>query len=298
MSRWSGKCDFADHISGLGGWYDKDGNPVKFGQEGIGAYYSDELQDFREFKRKTGGVMYQHKRINKIDEWNQDFVASKCSNFKIIKHVNRVDDKRKKEGYREVVSYTYEYWGKEYTQKEINKKGVYITTEIHFDTLLDIIKYYPYLVSSCCSNGDKMIVYLSDRSFVDEEYDDMLQYGHESMKQYYDKKLAEHYLEVAREYYLKDINKRTSLICLSDQADHEDDTYVYYKTSSKIDDLHKVEWYFVDGEKIAHWDDPQIVDDHTVKFDKVNLRYFDEAIKKQKVWIKYVAAIEPSIVLR
>ena len=68
MSRWSGKCDFADHISGLGGWYDKDGNPVKFGQEGVGAYYSDELQDFREFKRKTGGVMYQHKRIKKIDE--------------------------------------------------------------------------------------------------------------------------------------------------------------------------------------------------------------------------------------
>ena len=124
MSRWSGKCDFADHIAGLGGWYDKDGNPVKFGQEGVGAYYSDELQDFREFKRKTGGVMYQHKRIKKIDEWNQDFVAKKCSNFKIIKHVNKVDDKRKKEGYREVVSYTYEYWGKEYTQKEINKRVV------------------------------------------------------------------------------------------------------------------------------------------------------------------------------
>ena len=35
MSRWSGKCDFADHIAGLGGWYDKDGNPVKFGQEGV-----------------------------------------------------------------------------------------------------------------------------------------------------------------------------------------------------------------------------------------------------------------------
>ena len=92
MSMFSGRCDFADCIAGLGGWYDKDGNPVKFGQEGVGAYYSDELQDFREFKRKTGGVMYQHKRINKIDEWNQDFVASKCSNFKIIKHVNKVDD--------------------------------------------------------------------------------------------------------------------------------------------------------------------------------------------------------------
>ena len=62
MSMFSGKCDFADHIAGLGGWYDKDGNPVKFGQEGVGAYYSDELQDFKEFKRKTGNCRHRRKR--------------------------------------------------------------------------------------------------------------------------------------------------------------------------------------------------------------------------------------------
>ena len=52
MSRFSGKCDLFDHISGLGGWYDKEGNPIKFG-ESSGPYYSDEYQDFLEFKKET-----------------------------------------------------------------------------------------------------------------------------------------------------------------------------------------------------------------------------------------------------
>lgn len=289
MSRYSGKCDLADHIGGMGGWYDRNGNPVKFGQEGVGAYYSDELQDFREFKKRTGGVMYQHKHIKKIDEWNHDFIAKKCPDFKVIKHVDKVADKRTKEGYREVVSYTYEYWGKEYTQKEISKRGVYITVEIHFDTLLDIIKYYPYLVSMSCSRDDKMIVFITNESFVDSEYDDMLQRGHETMKHYYEKELAEHYLEVAQEYYLKDIDKRTCLLMFSNTANYEDDQYMYFVTPYVIDDLHKAEWHFTDGEVRSHWSSPKIVDEHTIKVDKVNAKYFKDAIKDEKVWIKYIA---------
>ena len=55
MSIYSGKCDLADHISGLGGWFDKDCNPVSFGQEGVGVFYSDEMLDFEAFKEQTGG---------------------------------------------------------------------------------------------------------------------------------------------------------------------------------------------------------------------------------------------------
>lgn len=289
MSRWSGKCDFADHIAGLGGWYDKDGNPVKFGQEGVGAYYSDELQDFKEFKRRTGGVIYQHKHIKCINSWNQDFVAEKCPNFKIIKHVDKVADKRKKEGYREVVSYTYEYWGKEYTQKEINKRGVYITVEIHFNTLLDIIKYYPYLVSACASSKDKMTVYIADESFVDEEYDGALQHGHETLKVHYDRELAEHYLEVVRDYYLKDIDKRQALILVTAKPNYEDEKYAYYVTPHEIDDLHRVKWYFEDGIMRTHWGVPEIVDEHTIKIDKVNISgYLKDEIDSELVWISYV----------
>lgn len=68
MSKFSARNDFADHISGLGGWFDRNGNPVKFGQEGVCVYYSDELRDFKEFKRKTGGVIYQFKHIDKVNE--------------------------------------------------------------------------------------------------------------------------------------------------------------------------------------------------------------------------------------
>lgn len=298
MSKFSGRCDLYDHIGGMGGWYDRDGNPVKFGQEGIGAYYSDELQDFREFKRRTGGVIYQHKYIKNVDEWNQDLIAKKCPNFKVIKHIDKITDKRKKDGYREAVSYTYEYWGKEYTQKEISKRGVYITVEIHFDTLLDIIKYYPYLVSACCSNEDKMTVYISNESFVDEEYEEHLNHGWDSnMKAHYDKELAEHYLEVVKEYYLKDLDERETFISLADGFDYEDDRYVYFKTKYKIDDLHKAEWSFSDDIIRTHWDDPKIVDEYTIKVDKVNLEYMKDAIKDEHVWIKYIAVGENNVIL-
>ena len=70
MSMFSGRCDLADHIMGLGGWYDKNGNKVAFGQEGVGAYYSDELKDFEAFKAATDGVMYQHVKINRVDQFN------------------------------------------------------------------------------------------------------------------------------------------------------------------------------------------------------------------------------------
>ena len=85
MSMFSGKCDLFDHINGLAGWYDRDGNPVKMG-EGHGAYYGDEYRDFLEFKKRTDGVLYQHKKVE-VTRSNQDEVAKKLgSNFEIIEH--------------------------------------------------------------------------------------------------------------------------------------------------------------------------------------------------------------------
>ena len=59
MSVFSGKNDCVDYISGLGGWFDRDGKPVKLGE--ANCYYSDEMLDFEEFKRQTGGVIHQRK---------------------------------------------------------------------------------------------------------------------------------------------------------------------------------------------------------------------------------------------
>jgi hypothetical protein len=204
MSRWSGKCDLSDFISGLGGWYDKDGNPVKFGQEGVGAYYSDEFQDFREFKKRTGGVMYQHVKV-KVTEYNQKKLAEKSNGeFEVIEHTEQVPDKRKPGETKEKVTYTYKYWGKEYKSlKELNKKGIYTVKEIHFDTLLDLLPYYPYIVAASCFDQDHEKVFISSRSFVEEEEEDFIQFSGESgsMADYYRKALADHYREIVLEYY-------------------------------------------------------------------------------------------------
>lgn len=205
MSKFSGKCDLYDHIAGLGGWYDKDGNQVKFGQNGVNCYYSDEFQDFEAFKKATGGVIYQTHHINKVTKYNQYFIEEHNINFRVIKHHKQIADKRKKSGFREKISYTYSFFDKEYTAQELNKQGgVYITTEIHFDEITDIIKYYPYTITM--SYGDKngkSIVYISRESFVDREHKESMQYGYLSeMKKVYDKELADHYKEVICRYYI------------------------------------------------------------------------------------------------
>lgn len=198
MSKYSGKCDFRDCIAGLGGWFDKDGNPVKMG-DGTGAYYSDEMLDFIAFKKKTGGVMYQNLKVI-VTEANQDLVAKKCSYFDVIKHT-------KKKGFlwnrKEVVYYTYKYFNKEYKSlKQVNEHSIYILKEIHFDSLLDIIPYYPYIVSAYCSDGDKITVHLSSRSYVDEQEDEALQRGWErSYTSYYREQLQNHYRDVILNYY-------------------------------------------------------------------------------------------------
>lgn len=200
-SVYSGKCDLFDWMGGLAGWYDKDGNPVEFGTEGVGVYYSDEYQDFLEFKKQTDGVIHQHKKI-KVDEFNQDFIAKHCSQFEVIEHKSQVQDKRLKNTLREKTTYTYKYWGKEYTLKELNKHGVYITIDIHFDTILDLIPYYPYIVM-CGSHYDgKSYIVISNEPFPVEERDDHYKCGYDSkMWEYYNKKLQEHYIEIVLKYF-------------------------------------------------------------------------------------------------
>ena len=124
ISIYSGKCDLADHISGMGGWYNKEGKPVKFSDPDVHVFYSDEYQDFLAFKKATGGVMYHHKKVV-VTEWNQNEIAQQNEFFKVIEHKETITDKRTKSGEKEKVTYTYEYFGKEYKSlKEINKHGI------------------------------------------------------------------------------------------------------------------------------------------------------------------------------
>lgn len=200
MSRFSGKADLFDYMNGLAGWHDKDGNKVNYG-EGNGPYYGDEYQDFLEFKRITNGVIHQHRKI-KVNEYNQDYVKEHCKGFDYTLHTKEIKDARTTKGYREESYYTYFYYGKEYTLKELNKKGVYITIDIHFDTILDLIPYYPYIVSMSCSNDGKQIVYISNQSFVDGELEEHLENGwYSDYWQHYKKELQGHYIDIVLKYF-------------------------------------------------------------------------------------------------
>jgi hypothetical protein len=182
---------------GTAGWYDRNGSPVKMSDPGVGALYSDEYRDFLEFKKRTGGVLHQHKVLT-VTPWNHDEAVKLCPELEVIEHKRIVPDKRQKSGQREDVYYTYKYWGKEYTLKELNKRKVYITIDIHFDTLLDLIPYYPYIVTMSCGNT----VYISSQSYVDDMLESHLEHGYYSdFWQRYKKNLQDHYREVVLTWF-------------------------------------------------------------------------------------------------
>lgn len=281
MSIYSGKCDLCDHIMGTAGWYDKDGNPVKMG-EGSGAYYSDEYRDFLEFKKRTGGVLHQHKVLT-VTPWNHDEAMKLCPELEVIEHKKTVPDKRQKSGQREEVYYTYKYWGKEYTLKELNKRKVYITIDIHFDTLLDLIPYYPYIVSMSCSNDGKQTVYISGQSFVDEEVDDNLEHGwYSDFWQHYKKKLQEHYQEIVLKYFNREGREHI------EEVEFNEDRVG--KVSKPIDGNFKPEWREQSDTVKYHWTSPKVInaEDGLIQISKEDYEYY---IGK-KALIYYVEAKE------
>jgi len=277
MSIYSGKCDLADHLAGQGGWYDKNGNPVKFGTDGVRVYYSDEYQDFLAFKKKTNGTLYQHLRVE-VTEFNQDFIAEHCDYFKVLKHTKKISDKRTKSGEKEITYYTYMYFDKEYKSlREINKKHVYIVKEIHFKSLLDLLPYYPYTVSAAVCNGDTQKVWISDRSYVDEEEDQALKHGWlRSTTDYYRQQLAEHYRKVVLKYY--------------NPAGREVEEYAKFDPETRqavlvngIDDRFSVTW--VNPDKKSFWTSPEVIDydKGIIKISKEDLEIFGN-----NVLVKYV----------
>ena len=257
MSRFSGKCDLYDHIM-MYKHRTAEGSDKKEDLEKARVLYSDEMECFKIFMERTGGILYQHKRL-KVDEFNQSFIEKKCLSFKVISNTEQVPDKRSKTGYKWKTTQTYEYYGREYTLKEINKRGVFITTEIHIKTLLDLIPYYPYIVSMCASNKDKETIYISDRSYAESEYDEHLQHGWESnMIHYYRDKLQDHYREVVLRYYNPGNREQIELL-------HFDENRRAH-TRFKIDPNFKVNWYWYSTEeKLPHWTSPKVIDDNTIE---------------------------------
>lgn len=285
MSVYSGKCDLADLIAGQGGYFDKNGNPVKFGDEGVGCYYSDEWLDFLAFKKKTNGVLYQHKNM-KVNSYNHDEIKKHCENFDFKEVKTLIPDNRTNAGYREKRHYVYTYYGKEYTEKELNAKGgVYIQIEIKFDTLLDLLEYYPYLTSAVFSTENQMKVFIHSRSFVDEEFDSAIEHGYFlNSHSYYKKKLTEHYAEVALKYY--------------NPAGHEVSEEITFdsngvgRTSRPINERFPVQWDldWLNKEKrnSSHWTSPKMIGSNEVLMSEQDLTHYIG----NKAKIKYVEDFE------
>ena len=275
ISIYSGKCDFYDTLSGQGGWFDKNGNSINFNDPNVRVLYSDEMKDFIAFKEKTKGVIYQYKKVE-ATKFNIDELIK---NNEFLKKIETIYlDKKGKE--RKKVE--YEYFGTIYkTLNKLNKDGgVLFKKEIKFDTLLDLIPYYPYLVSRMFTDRDKKLnVSISTKSYVDEMEDDNLTFrGNISeFNNQYRKELQDHIVEVVNKYYNPNGREFVEEFdIINDKVFINKHLDVYWGIK------------LVDYDK-PYWTNPTIIDEENgiVDFSKVFL-YFDENEKQNKVKIKYV----------
>lgn len=276
MSQYSGKCDLKDWIAGQGGWFDKNGNPVKMGDSFDGCYYSDEMLDFKAFKKSTGGVLHQHKKV-KVTEWNQFEIAKHCPELKIHSCDEILIDKRYTSNEKTKTIYTYTYWNKEYKSlKELNKHGVYVTIDIHFDTLLDLIPYYPYIVSIVTQGDDRQVVYISDQSYVIEARNSSIENGHfDNFWEYDTKQLQKHYIDVVLEYFNPVGREVEEDLTFFKECTQNGDRYIAY-TRYPIDENIEVKWI---TDK-SHWTSPKRIDEHTVEMLKEDFeRYLGNKCK-------------------
>lgn len=293
MSKFSGKCDLYDHISMLK-YRTKEGSDKKEDLDKAQVYYSDELECFNIFKERTGGILHQHK-VMTVTPYNYEEVTKLTEGkFIAIPHTRTTADKRSKTGERTEIYYTYKYWDKEYiTLKELNKHKVYITIDIKFDTLLDLIPYYPYIVSVCYSIDNKEIVYISQESFVDSERDSHLEHGwYSDYWQHYKKELQKHYLEVCQQYFLYTLKDRECFITIKDYKPYDNDYYII-KTDYDIDYMHEPEFIWPDGVVKSHWTSPKFLKDNLILISKQDIDYYlKENIKKQTILIRYIKKCE------
>lgn len=141
-------------------------------------YTCDIMECFEVFKKKTGGVIYQHVRVE-VNWLNQFLIEQMCPEFKVLTHTRISADRRYKEGKRETVYYTYQFRGEEYTTLEdVNKKGVYIVRKIYFGNIIELIPYFPYIIASISWAEDKEIIYIAKESYIEEKYKRGIQAGY------------------------------------------------------------------------------------------------------------------------
>lgn len=271
-----GKYDLYDHICMEKMYHQDSDNPNS-------PLVSDIMECFDIFKERTGGILYQHYKVE-VNIFNQHLIEEKCKGFKVIAHKEIKEDKRYKNTTREVVSYSYEYYGKEYkTLKELNKKGVYINREIKFDNIVELIPYFPYIIAACSYSNGKEYVHISSESYIDKCYKEDIKYDHagDYWNHYYRKTLADITKDIILKYF-SDYKERTIKEEL--EVIKKNDKYVVltsrdidYNFEAKVDEDNKDTIF-------CYSLTPKYIDNRTLD---VSGTYFD-INKRDKIVVKYV----------
>lgn len=191
MSCLSGKSDLYDTVCLC------DPTP----DEGEGCVGYDLYRGFDEFYRKTGGFIHQKIKIEVDDYDIQSEIARGVKTLeRWVKTVER-DDKRTKSGKRMVGIPHYKYYGKECSLSDINHMGYYITRDIQFDNLIELLPFLPYIVGVLASDPDGMYVEIGEESYSEHYAKKLVCFGNNSLlDHYYRKELADLYKEVCKHY--------------------------------------------------------------------------------------------------
>lgn len=278
-----GKYDLYDHICMEKMYHQDPNNPNS-------PLVSDIMECFDVFKEKTGGILYQHYKVE-VNDFNKFQIEKKCPFLKIIEHKSIKEDKRYKDSKKELISYSYKYYDKEYSSlKELNKKGVYITREIKFDNIFEIIPYFSYIIALMSSNKGKEMIFISKESYIDKKYKQNIEIGSENADYFnhcYRKNLAKLTQEIVLNYF-SDYKERT--IEQDFKVEKENDKYIIH-LEKPVDYNFETE-LITNGELI--WSSPKLIDDYTLDVSKT----FFDIDKRPVVRIKYVYKGERKLWLR
>lgn len=179
MSRFSGKCDLYDSI-------------MMIGCKGTNDEMT-EIEKFQIFKERTNGVIYQSKKLY-LTKYNIDYEIEYINNPQILRK-EKINGRTK-----------YFYYGKSFSSlKALNNKGYYTKHKIIINELIDLVPYYPHLISIHFSDENSEYIEIANNSYVTEE--EMAPwrkatYGYEnSCLNYYKENLRKELIRVAKEYY-------------------------------------------------------------------------------------------------
>lgn len=178
MSKFSGKCDLYDHV-------------FMIGCKGTADEMS-ELEKFEIFKQRTSGLLHQSRKLY-LEKWNVDYEIEYRNNPAILRK-EKVNGRTK-----------YFYYGKAYSSlKALNKVGYYTDFLIYFDTILDLVPYYPYIIAICASDQEGEYIEITKHSHVEDELMEpwrKIKYGKDSIHSYYKEQLNKELIRIVKEYY-------------------------------------------------------------------------------------------------